>query len=311
MNPRLLIVAGKGGVGRTTLSMVLANFLAARGKKILLAHARGHQRLSELLHAPIVDPEVRSIRRNLWAVNMNPHDALREFGMMVLKFQAIYRAVFENRLAKHLIRGIPSLEDYAMLGKAWYHTTEKNPDGEFRYDTVIFDGPATGHLLSMLRIPQIILEVVPEGPLTKDALQVQQLLTHPEKTAVWLVTLAEEMPTSEAIDFYRIATDELRLPVNRLVVNGVYPIVDENVEAIQVTQAEIRMGSSETALMSLIQAARILQRRHVINRRYLEQLHAAIPIPQHTLPYLFCERFDHRAIEELVREFELGLNDAR
>src|ERR1041384_5242980 len=106
--------------------------------------------------------------------------------------------VFENRVSKAFLRAIPGLDDYALLGKAWYHTTEEKR-GAPVWDTVVFDMPAPGHSASMLGVPWVIVEAVPEGPLARDARTIKSLLCDPARTSAVLVTLAAEMPVNEAI----------------------------------------------------------------------------------------------------------------
>jgi anion-transporting ArsA/GET3 family ATPase len=102
------------------------------------------------------------------AVNIHPGLALAEYGELVLKVKTISNAVFGNEYIKAFLRAVPGLQEWAMLGKAWFHTTEQGPDGRNRFDVVIFDAPATGHGLDMLRVPNIILEVAPPGVLRRD-----------------------------------------------------------------------------------------------------------------------------------------------
>src|SRR4029078_6515081 len=140
---------------------------------------------------------------------------------MILKFRSFYEMVFENRVSKAFLRAIPGLDDYALLGKAWFHTTE-DKRGAPVWDTVVFDMPASGHSLSMLRVPWVIAETVPEGPLTRDARTIQDLLRDGRRTAVVLTTLAEEMPVAEARDLAGALDREIGLAVTRLVVNQVF-----------------------------------------------------------------------------------------
>src|SRR4051812_39900834 len=114
---RLLIVGGKGGVGRTTVAAALALAAARRGKRVLLAQTRSKERLSTLLGGPPVMTDIVRVRENLHAVNIFPEAALREYGLMVLRSNMVYRAVFENRLSRAFIRAIPGVEDYSILGK--------------------------------------------------------------------------------------------------------------------------------------------------------------------------------------------------
>ena len=208
LDKQFIIVGGKGGVGRTSVAAALGTVIARRGRRTLLAHVRCKQRLDALLGVEHIGTDICPVEDNLWAVNMTPAAAIEEMGMLVLKFRTIYRAVFESRMVKYFLRAVPALEEYSMIGKAWFHTTEK-VRGQPRFDTVIFDGPATGHLISMLRVPQVIVETVPRGPLSADAERVYAMMTDPTRTGLWIVTLAEEMPVSEAIDLDAAAGESL------------------------------------------------------------------------------------------------------
>ena len=92
--------------------------------------------------------------------------------------------MFDNRAVRGVLGAIPGLDAYALLGKAWWHTTEMR-DGRPRYDLVIFDGPASGHAALMLRIPQAILNVMPKGPLAGDARAIKELLARSRRAPRW------------------------------------------------------------------------------------------------------------------------------
>ncbi|MFH1132849.1 MAG: ArsA-related P-loop ATPase [Pseudomonadota bacterium] len=304
---RLVIVCGKGGVGRTTVAAALATALARRGKRILLAHVRSKQRLGQLLdyNKPIGD-KIQQIEPNLWVVNMNPTAAIREIGLMVLRYRTLYRAVLENRLVKHFLRAIPALEQYSMLGKVWYHTTEKLGD-QPKYHSVVFDGPATGHLLSMLRIPQAILDTVPSGPLTRDAQKAQDLLSDPTQTSLWAVTLAEEMSVSETIDLCQTAKDELHIAVERIIVNAVYPADFE--KDPQLADALSLLGKTpiDPQLNPMLFAAETIYKRRKINRHYIDTLAKQLSIPITELRDLFVRDFDRNALNILSKELESAI----
>lgn len=301
---QFIVIGGKGGVGRTTVSAALATVLARRGRRVLLAHVRTQQRMDRLLGGGVIDETIRHVEPNLWAVNMNPRAALRERGMMVLKLESVYRAVMENRLVKHFLKAVPSLDEYSMLGKAWFHTTELR-DGRPRFDTVVFDGQATGHLITMLRIPRVIIESVPEGPLTRDAIQIQQMLTDPRRTRMWIVTLAEEMPATESMDLHAAALDDLKITPSRLIVNGLYP--DDFERSPRLAEALGRLTASEEldpAVWPMVASAETIRARRCINRRYLEFLRKKIPLPVTELPHLFVPQLDRDSLDVLAARID-------
>ncbi len=308
LEKRFVIVGGKGGVGRTVVSVALATLLARRGRRVLLAHARSKQRIARLLGCERrfeIDEEMRKVEENLWAVNMTPEASLREKGLMVLRFKAVYRAVLENRLVRYFLRAVPALNEYAMLGKVWYHTTELGPDKRPRFDTVIFDGPAMGHLITMLRIPQVIVETVPDGPLASDAREVLGLLRDPVRTGLWVVTLAEEMPAKEAIELCAAARSDLGITPDRLVVNALYP---EEADPRHAARLDALAGAPlDGELAALCASARTLGARRAINDRYLAQLARQVPLARVELPHLFVPELTRAEVDELAAIIERTL----
>ena len=302
---RFVVIGGKGGVGRTTIAAALAALLARHGRRVLLAHVRTKQHVHRMLGCNPLTDEIREVLPNLWAVNMNPAAALRERGLMVLRFKAVYNAVMENRLVRYFLRAIPSLDEYSMLGKVWYHTTEVLADGKPRFDTVVFDGPATGHLVTMLRIPRVIVDTVPEGPLTADARAAVELLSDPARTVLWIVTLAEEMAVSEAADLHRAATTDLQINPDRLVVNALYPDTFQRDPALARALDGLDDGvddvldPAQAPLGELVQQARIIRSRREINREQLERLAQRIPLHQARIPHLFEPEIGPESLEHI------------
>src|SRR5580700_2244283 len=203
---RFVLVTGKGGVGKTTVCAAEALALAAKGKRVLVAMCSAKERLSAMLGVAPIGPEVTPVGKNVWAVNMLPEKALEEYGILVLRSRALYKALFDNAYVRTFLRAVPGMQEWTMLGKAWWHTTEKLPDGSFKYDVVILDAPATGHGLDMLRVPKIIVEAVPPGVLRGDAEEAWKLFQDPTRCGVILVTLPEEMPTTETIELAEALT---------------------------------------------------------------------------------------------------------
>jgi anion-transporting ArsA/GET3 family ATPase len=223
LEERFVIVGGKGGVGKTTVSAAIALQLASKGKRVLVAMCNAKERLSVMLGSAPIGADVVPVAPNVWAVNMDPQKALEEYGMLALKSRALYKLLFDNKYVRTFFRAVPGIQEWSMLGKAWYHTTEEDESGRHRFDVVILDAPATGHGLDMLRVPKIIQEAVPPGLLRRDADRALELFRDAKRTAVVLVTLPEEMPTTETLELAAALRNELQLPIARLVVNGVLP----------------------------------------------------------------------------------------
>ncbi len=218
----LIVVSGKGGVGRTTVTAALARAAASAGKRVLIAASSPADRVGGLFGRPPVGANVTSLAPGIDAVNITPEGAIHEYGLLTLRSELVTRALFENRAARAFLNAVPGLDAYALLGKAWWHTTEQQ-NGRRRYDLVLLDGPASGHAPLMLRIPDAIVAAMPKGPLARDATAIRALLRDRARAAFLIVTLAEELPAREAVELATVAGGELGLPLGPLVVNALPP----------------------------------------------------------------------------------------
>jgi anion-transporting ArsA/GET3 family ATPase len=305
---RFIFVTGKGGVGKTTASAALARALAGRGKRVLIAMCNAKERISSMFASPLVGPDIIPVAPGIWAVNIEPEHAFEEYGRMVLKVPGLYRVVFHNKYIRSFLPAVPGLSEWAMLGKAWFHTTEVDEHGRNRFDIVVLDAPATGHGLDMLRVPKVIVEIVPPGILRRDAERAWKMFTDPAQTAVLVVTLPEELPVTETLELIRAIDDDLHLPLGALVVNGVLPVLFSEAEArafSTVIGVDVN-GDAASALSAAASSVGAAARRAVQERtQALSQarIAEATDLPRIVLPYLFQDAATPTAIESLSAAF--------
>jgi anion-transporting ArsA/GET3 family ATPase len=295
---RLVLVLGKGGVGRSTVAAALASANAARGKKTLLFETNANDRFGSYFDKPAVGTDLVELGPNLSAVNTTPAAALAEYGLMILKFKSVYEMVFENRITKAFLRAIPGLDEYALLGKAWFHTTETSR-GKPVWDTVVFDLPASGHAMAMLRIPWVITETVPEGPLTRDARTIAALLRDPARTCAIIVTLAEEMPVNESVEL-EAKLAQLGIPVQHVVCNQIYPEhFAAGAPVAKILDALANEPVLASPLREIVAHAQLSRDRRALNARYLGKLKSRVKAPVHELPIVFSSALSSANIREL------------
>lgn len=216
---RLVVVSGKGGVGRTTLAALMALAIAQRGRRVLVATTGHDDRLAWILGAKQLSDQPQVVAPKLWIQRLVPQTCLREYGGLVMRSQRASSAVFDNRLVRKLLRAIPGLDDFAVVGKAWHEAIRGGS-----YDCVIFDGPATGHLLFTLEVPRSILDTLPRGPLTREAQLIQSSFEDASSIEAVLVGLPESWPLTELAEFGVALRKRVRMNVAAIAVNGVWPL---------------------------------------------------------------------------------------
>jgi anion-transporting ArsA/GET3 family ATPase len=255
---KLVVLSGKGGVGKTTVAAALARAAAGIGKRVLIAQTESAERLGPMFGRPgPIGADVISLAAGIDGVNMTPKSALHQYGLMVLKYETVYRALFENRAVRGFLSAIPGLDAYAMLGKAWWHTTEKVA-GRPRYDLVILDGPASGHAILMLGVPQAIVDTMPNGPLTRDARLARELLSDPARAAMVIVTLPEDLPARETAELAHAARETLRMPLGPVVVNAL-PSDELNSPEVDAVLTPLRPPTGDAALDATLRMATSLR----------------------------------------------------
>lgn len=301
---RFVTVVGKGGVGKTTVSTALALAAARRGKRVLIAMCNAKERVSQFLEVPPIGAQNQNVLPNIDAVNMVPKVALEEYGMMVLRVRALYRAIFENRLVAAFLRGTPGIEAWSMLGKAQFHAHETLPDGRPRYDMVILDSPATGHGLEMLRVPRVLLDVTPPGLLRREAERAWDLFTDPARSGVVVVTLAEEMPVSESIELYTALRSELQLPVCAIAVNGLIEQLFTRDESAWLEQT-MRETPESDLVYNLLRAGRRRTLREAVQIESLARVVENFPVQRFDLPQLMVPELRRSGLEQLSRAFDV------
>lgn len=303
---RFIIFCGKGGVGKSTLSMAMGLVAARRGKRTCIVQLNTRDAIGRFFGTPPIDYEPVRLDDELplYGCNIRPRQALREYSLMKLRFRALHRVVFENEVMRRLLAMIPGMTETLLLGKAWHmEEVDAGPDGRPTWDTLIIDAPSTGHGVALFRLPQVILQAVPVGPMADDARRMHAMLADPARTSFNIATLPLELPINEALDLQRQANEVIGLPGGFIFANSVLPaLVDDGArlclgelgrhgDPLVAATAENAMAFDRWRASQQVQLGRLAQG-------------AAMPVVQ--LPHLL-RPMDRPGIERLADLLETAL----
>ena len=168
--------------------------------------------------------------------------------------------------------------------------------------------PATGHGLSLLRVPLVASRAVPAGPIGHNARRILALLRDADRTSLVLVAIPEEMAVVEAQELHRAAVDELGMRPAALVLNQCHERRFTREQEAEILRLAAEGASGRLArgvgLRSALAAARRHLRRRKMTQFYEARLRRALPLPTVSLPYLFDEEVGPSSIERLARHLE-------
>jgi anion-transporting ArsA/GET3 family ATPase len=217
---RLIVVTGKGGVGKTTVAAALGRRLAAAGRRVLLVEIDPRESLHQLLGIEPSGGQVLPAGPRLWAQNLQPRAVIEGLVREKVPIGALARKIVASGVFQHFVDGAPGLKEMAVLGYA-LRTTE----GAYRHeaDVVVLDAPATGHGASMLTAPALLVDAIGGGQLGDMARDLATFIGDPEQCGVVLATLAEEMPVQETIELIALLHERFGRPPELLVANALYP----------------------------------------------------------------------------------------
>ena len=298
---RVHFVVGKGGVGKTTVSVALALMAVRHGRRTLLIEMEPGGRAGSFLglsqpptYSALLSPA------GVWSIAVDGRSSLEEYLSLIIPARRVLKAILHSKVYQYFVAAAPGLKELMAVGKVWYEAERRVDGAQRQWDVVIVDAPATGHSLQYLRMPRAARDTFGPGLVRREATRIQALLEDPQETAIHLVATAEEMPVTETIEAYAALTGDLRLPLGILVVNRLHhgAAGDRLVE-------QLREGAAALAPADARVVAEVARRAAeenawaAINRAQLERLRAAVPLATIVLPMVFAREFGPRDVAAL------------
>jgi anion-transporting ArsA/GET3 family ATPase len=291
---RVVIVAGKGGVGKTTVSAALARMGAAAGLSVLIVAVEAKSGLVPALGATgFLDYGERELAPDIRARTLTPDIALVEY-MDSHGLGKLSKKMANSGMVEVVATAAPGIKDILVLGKI------KALERSGVADLIVVDAPAAGHALTFLVSPRSVMDVARSGILRTQADEAFDLLTDSSRCQVILVTLPEETPVNELVETEAALRSRIRVKLGPVVVNGVYPRLeglDADPEKAAADQG-ITLFPGEADVLRT--AAEFRLRRQELQQEQLVRLADGLHLPQLHLPALFTVDFGLAEIDVLA-----------
>jgi len=279
----VVVVAGKGGVGKTTMSAALARMAAEAGLSVLIVELEGKSGITGAfgLREDLGYDEVR-LAGSVRGRRITPDDALIEY----LEDHGLRR--ISKRLARSgvldvVATAIPGIRDVLVLGKV------KQLERAEVADLIVVDAPATGHAITFLTSASGLVGAARGGPLRSQAQDVLEMLNDPNRCQVMMVTLPEELPVSETIESAYTLEDKAGVQLGPVIVNACdpEPVGLERSAAEVAREAGVDVPASHLAALEEARCFRLA--RHAVSAEQLERLARELPLPHLLVPALRAE----------------------
>ncbi|MFI5044389.1 MAG: ArsA family ATPase, partial [Acidimicrobiales bacterium] len=218
----VIIVAGKGGVGKTAVTAALAVGASSVGLRTLVIEVEGKAGMAAMFQSGGLSYDDQVLvhaaaqHAGVTARTITPDDALLDY-LADRGLKRISNRLVSTGLLDLVSTAIPGIRDILVLGKV----KQIERSGEF--DLVLLDAPAAGHAISFLKSASGLVDAVKVGPINTQAADVLELLTDPSRCRVMLVTVPEETPVNELVETAYSLEDQVGVALGPVVVNGVYP----------------------------------------------------------------------------------------
>jgi anion-transporting ArsA/GET3 family ATPase len=295
LDRRLVVVTGKGGVGKSTVAAALALAASRRGQRVIVVELARRNDVRRALTGATNggDYVERRLAPGVDHLSVDPRRAVVEYVRRQLPRPAA-ALLLAGGTFELMTAATPGLAELVSVGKSWALAAGRNG----RHDIVVLDAPATGHSLALLRAPATFAGAAPVGPVGSQSHKIDLFLRDRAKTAFVVVSAAEELAIAETLALREGLDEALGRAIDRVVVNRILP------DRFSAAEEQVLRSAPQSAPVRAAEFAAVRARRQ---RHELDRLAESLAeVPAVTLPFLFQAAIDRPALECLSGRFSVA-----
>jgi len=304
---QVLLVTGKGGVGKSTVAAGFALASSRSGSRTLFVELDRDTSLEAIFGTHGIGHTPRRIHEGLWATKVDPQEALVEFIRDNVPAGPLVRLALSRRVMGRFWKATPSASEMVSLIRL-HLLAEELDGGRRRWDNLVVDLPSSGHALNMLEVPRTATVLFKVGPVREKGEAIRDLMSNRLRTAMVWVTLPEEMPINETLEFFPRFASKLDVGLDHVVINGVHPDVLDATERDAFARLRGAVEPGARDLWNLVSCVEGLVARGARDRQQIERLRKALEAHFLEIPQLHARGPE---LVSIVADFLEGREESR
>ena len=296
----ILLVTGKGGVGKSTVAATLARRAARDGKRVLLVELESVSRAAPLFGVADATPEPQLVDHNISLMGIDALHSLHFFALQQLRLETVVRLALRNKSVRGFFMAMPGIKSILFLYHLWRLESEHGPQGDGTWDLIVCDLPTSGYVVGLYGVPTTLRQIFRVGPLANYANGMADMLFDPRRAGLVLVTLPEEMPVVETVELIERLRTRNGVEAAAVFVNGIYPELVSATELAEMALVGRATPDMAVELEGMLWAADLLAGRNARAARLLPLLRHEVGDRLVELPHLFRRHMHLSGIDELA-----------
>ena len=296
-NCELIVVSGKGGVGKTTIVAALGLVASGCDKETIVCEVSGQRRVPALVGHPTAGApgSEEQVAPELWTTTIDPELALVEWAGKLIRPRALLDLAVRSNSFAGFINAAPGGRELLTITKAAELSRDERWDSEaVGYQLVILDAPASGHGLAMLKTPTTFAEIARVGPIASQAREVEALLADLSRSRVVLVSTLEETPVNETLELDAALRKQLGRGADLIIANG---LTGDGLDDSEIAQLKAAGSAVDSSVESAIEARHA---RAALQQEQLQRLRDGANCPLIVLPAITSHAVGPDEVEEIA-----------